>query len=57
MIRSALEVMKHCRSEEQRADYHNVMGACAVRRTAEDDDPDGMYARVAAELGVTPYSW
>ena len=51
-----MDVLKHCKTEEQRVNYHVGLAICAARRTAEDADPDGMYTRVAAELGVTPYS-
>ena len=52
-VRSALDILKHCKSEAQRTDYHVMLGGCAPRRTPEDNDPDMMYARVAAELNVS----
>ena len=55
-LRSSIDVLKHCKSEQQRVDYHTALANCAVRRTSEDEDPDGMYARVAAVLGVTRFS-
>ena len=55
-LQNAVAVLKYCKSEDQRVDYHNILGACAPRRTKEDDDPDSMYYRVAMELNVTPYS-
>ena len=42
--------LKWCHTEEQREDYHVVLGACAPRREAADDgstDGDDMTERVA----------
>eukprot|EP00966_Prymnesium_polylepis_P171952 3976256-Prymnesium_polylepis.1 len=52
--REAFAVLKWCKTEHQREDYHVGLGILAPRRTANDTDPDGMIERVAAELGVTP---
>ena len=54
-LREALAVLKHCKTEAQREDYHVVMACCAVRRTPDDTDPDHMYVQVANLLDVSPY--
>ena len=54
-IRGVVDVLKYCKTEQQRVDYHTVIGACAPRRTPEAFDPDGMYALIAEELGLAPY--
>ena len=54
-LQASLSVLKFCKSEAQRNDYHVVLASCAPRREAHHKDPDGMYHRVALELNITPY--
>mmetsp|Transcript_18625 Transcript_18625/g.46694 ORF Transcript_18625/g.46694 Transcript_18625/m.46694 type:complete len:95 (+) Transcript_18625:725-1009(+) len=50
-IRSVLTKLKQCRTEEERVDYHTVLGAlaptCAAARNSE-----GMIRAVSARLGI-----
>lgn len=50
--REVLAVLKWSKSEEQRCDYHVILGALVPRCTANDSDSEGMVCRVAKALGV-----
>ena len=52
-LRACLDVVKFCKTEEQRKDYHVILGATAVRREGDMKDPDGMYNAVASILNVS----
>lgn len=50
-IRSALTQLKQCRTEEERVDYHTVLGALAPTRAAARDS-EGMIRAVSERLGI-----